>query len=342
MPSARILGTGSHVPDTIVTNEALRVRFGIDTDDDWIRARTGIEARRYAPEGVGTADLAALASKEALAAAGIEADALDLIVLCTLSPDRAFPGSSVYLQEQLGLPQRGRFPGCLDVRAQCSGFLYGLATATAMVRAGMASRVLLVGAEVHSAALDLTTRGRAVAALFGDGAGAVVLGADPREDVGVRRVQLGADGRFADDLSQGVWDMRRRPFIRLDAEGNGVVPPSDLWAHMDGRLVFRHAVERMVQALREIVAAEGLTLADIDLFAFHQANLRINTTVAELLDIPPERTLHNIQRYGNTTAATIPLLLDEAARSGRLVPGMRVACVSFGSGFTWGAAILDW
>ncbi len=341
MAQAHFLGTGGFVPERVVTNDDLREVYGIDTDDAWIRTRTGIGERRYADEGTGTADLAAKASRLALASAGLEASDLDLIVLCTLSPDRAFPGSSVYLQALLGLPEAGHFTACVDVRAQCSGFLYGLAVATGMIRGGIASRVLLVGAEVQSAGLDLSTRGRSVAALFGDGAGAVVLGAGP-EGRGVGTVRLGADGRFADQLSQAVWDMRARPFIPVDDEGYGRVAPERLWAHMDGPLVFRHAVERMSAVVLEVLEAEGLQLHEVDWFAFHQANLRVNVAVAERLGLPPERLLHNIQRYGNTTAATIPLLLDEAARDGRIVAGMTVVCASFGSGFTWGGAVLRW
>ncbi len=340
--NAAILGIGGYVPPRVVRNADLVSVYGIDSDDEWIRQRTGVEERRYADDGVGTAELGAHAARAALQAAGLEPREIDLIVFATLSPDRAFPGCGVDLQARLGIPDdaAGTFPPCMDIRDQCSGFLYGLSHAVAAIRAGMAERVLLVGAEVHSAALDLTTRGRTVAALFGDGAGAVVLGATDA-DVGVRRVTLGADGRFADALKQDVWDMRKRPFIALDDSGNGVIPARTLWTQMNGQLVYRHAVERMCRALTELLAAEKCTFDDIDLFVFHQANLRINHTVQQMLDIPDAKTIHNIQRYGNTTAATIPLLLDEAVRSGRVGPGSRVACVAFGSGFTWGASLID-
>jgi 3-oxoacyl-[acyl-carrier-protein] synthase-3 len=197
---------------------------------------------------------------------------------------------------------------------------------------------LLVGAEVHSAALDLTTRGRAVASLFGDGAGAIVLGAS--DTPGVHDVTLGADGRYAESLCQRVWDIRARPFIPLDADGNGVIAAEQLWAQMDGPVVFRHAVTRLIEALRGLEARTGHALADVDLFCLHQANARINAAVAEQLGLPADRVAHNIERYGNTTAATIPLLLDEAVRSGRLAPGQTAALAAFGSGFTWGAALL--
>ena len=213
--------------------------------------------------------------------------------------------------------------------------------ADAHVRAGASRHVLLVGAETHSAALDLTTRGRAVASLFGDGAGAVVVSATD-EDRGVRGTYLGADGRHADVLCQKIWDISRRPFVPTDADGAGMIPPEMLWAQMDGRKVFKHAVTKMIGALMEACTAQAIGLDEIDLFLFHQANLRINEYVAKQLGLPPEKVPQNIARYGNTTAATIPLLLAETARDGRLRAGMKVAMVAFGSGFTWGASIVDW
>lgn len=341
MTQTHIRGTGSYVPDDIVTNDELVRRYGIDTDDAWIVRRTGIHARRFAPEGVGTTDLALPAARAAIAAAGITPEELDLIVFCTLSPDHCFPGSGVLLQRALGLCDAGRFIPAIDVRNQCAGFLYGLSHAHAVIQAGMARHVLLVGAELQSAALDLSTRGRAVASLFGDGAGAVVVSASDRPG-GLRSIVLGADGRHAAELTQPVWDTRRRPFVPLDADGNARIPPEQLWAHMNGQVVFKHAIERMTAVLHEACAAAAVDVRSIDLFCFHQANNRINHAVQELLGVPDERVAHNIERYGNTTSASIPLLLDEAVREGRLVPGMRVACVAFGSGFVWGAAILDW
>jgi 3-oxoacyl-[acyl-carrier-protein] synthase-3 len=210
-----------------------------------------------------------------------------------------------------------------------------------MVQAGAARNILLVGAEVHSAAIDLTTRGRSVASLFGDGAGAVIVSAT-EEDRGVRSWHVGADGRHGRVLCQPIWDMTKRPFIPQDEDGNGIVSPELMWAQMEGRLVFKNAVERMIGVMMQAFQENGLTLDDIDLFAFHQANLRINQYIQENIGAPEEKFLHNIQKYGNTTAATIPLLLAEAVEEGRLKPGMKVCCVAFGSGFTWGAAIVDW
>jgi 3-oxoacyl-[acyl-carrier-protein] synthase III len=342
MLGARITGTGFYVPPRVVTNDDL-AKMGIDTTSQWIIQRTGIEERRFAEAGVGTSDLAVPAARDAIARAGLQPHDIDLIVFATLSPDMAFPGCGVLLQKKLGMCEGDspKFCGALDVRNQCSGFLYGLQVATSVVKAGAAKHVLLVGAETHSAAIDLSTEGRTVSTLFGDGAGAVVVSAT-EEDRGILGTWLGADGRYAETLCQRVWDIRQRPFIPLDEHGVGQVQPSHLWAQMDGRTVFKHAVEKMCLALMQACWATGTEPSKIDLFFFHQANLRINQYVAGQLGLPDEKVVHNIQRYGNTTAATIPILLAEAERDGRLTPGKRIAMVSFGSGFTWGSAIVDW
>ena len=342
VPNAAISGTGFYVPPNVVTNDDLVAR-GIDTTHDWIVQRTGIEARRYADEGVGTSDLALPAARDAIASAGLQPRDIDLIVFATLSPDMAFPGSGVLLQQKLGMCDGDdpKFCGALDVRNQCSGFLYGLQVASSVVQAGAAKHVLLVGAETHSAAIDLSTRGRTVSTLFGDGAGAVVVSATS-EDRGVRGTWLGADGRFADMLCQRVWDIRKRPFIPLNEAGVGQVDPEHMWAQMEGRTVFKHAVEKMCLAVMQACWATNTEPAKVDLFFFHQANMRINQYVANQLGLPEAKVVHNIQRYGNTTAATIPIMLAESEREGRLKKGMRVALVAFGSGFTWGSAIVDW
>jgi 3-oxoacyl-[acyl-carrier-protein] synthase III len=342
VPNAFISGTGFYVPPRVVSNADL-IAMGVDTTNEWIVQRTGIEARRYADEGVGTSDLALPAARDAIERAGLTARDLDLIVLATLSPDMAFPGSGVLLQQKLGLCDGpdAKFIGALDVRNQCSGFLYGLHVATAQVKSGSARHVLVVGAETHSAAIDISTRGRTVSSLFGDGAGAVVVSATD-EDRGIRGTWLGADGRYAEMLCQKVWDIRKRPFIPLDANGVGQVDASHMYAQMDGRTVFKHAVEKMCMALMQACWATSTDPKEVDLFFFHQANMRINQYVAKQLSLPDEKVVHNIQRYGNTTAATIPILLAEAEREGRLKRGMRVAMVAFGSGFTWGSAMVDW
>jgi 3-oxoacyl-[acyl-carrier-protein] synthase III len=342
VPNAIISGTGFYVPPRVVTNDDL-VAMGVDTTNDWIVQRTGIEARRFADEGVGTSDLAVPAARDALERAGLKARDLDLIVFATLSPEWAFPGSGVLLQQKLGLCDGDdpKFVGALDVRNQCSGFLYGLHVATSVVKSGGGKHVLVVGGETHSAAIDLSARGRTVCSLFGDGAGAVVVSATD-EDRGVRGTWLGADGRFAEMLCQKVWDIRKRPFIPLDEHGVGQVDADHMYAQMDGRTVFKHAVEKMCLAVMQACWATSVDPKEIDLFFFHQANMRINQYVAKQLGLPEEKVVHNIQRYGNTTAATIPILLAEAERDGRLKRGMKVAMVAFGSGFTWGSSIVDW
>jgi len=341
--NAYISGTGMYVPPRIVTNDDLASTYGIDTTHEWIQKRTGIEARRFAEEGVGTSDLALPASEMAIEAAGIDKTDLDLIIFATLSPEHQFPGSSCYLQEKLGLcaGDKPKFVATLDIRNQCSGFVYGLSLAAGQVKCGAAKHVLVVGAETHSAGLDLSTRGRTVASLFGDGAGAVVVSAT-EEDKGIRGWWLGADGRYADNLTQRIFDIRKRPMIKVDKDGNGIVPVEDMWPHMDGRTVFKNAVERMITVLMQACWEKGITTNDIDLFCFHQANMRINQYVQKQLNIPDDKLVHNIERFGNTTAATIPLLLAESERNGRLKPGMKVAMVAFGAGFTWGCALVDW
>jgi len=341
VPNAYISGTGFYVPPRVVTNDQLREEYGIDTTDEWIRKRTGIEERRFADEGNAPSDLAVHASKMAMENAGLSNKDVDMIIFATLSPDVAFPGSGVFLQRKLGMCDEGHFPAALDVRNQCSGFIYSLATASSMVKAGAMKNVLVVGAEVHSAALDLSSRGRSVSTLFGDGAGAVIVSATD-EDRGVRHFELGADGRHADVLSQKIWDTSKRPFIPLDENGVGQVQPEMMWAQMEGRVVFKHAVERMIGVMMQVFNDQGLTLEDVDIFAFHQANLRINQFIQKSIGAPDEKFLHNIQKYGNTTAATIPILLAEAEQSGKLKRGQKVCCVAFGSGFTWGAAVIDW
>jgi 3-oxoacyl-[acyl-carrier-protein] synthase-3 len=341
MRNAIISGTGFYAPPRVVTNNDLREKYGIDTTHEWIVQRTGIEERHFADEGVGASDLALQAAEQAIKGAALDKRDIDLIIFCSLSPDYHFPGSGVVLQQKLGLCEIGRFVPALDVRNQCSGFLYGLSIANSMIRSGTYNHVLLVGAEVHSAALDLSTRGRQVASLFGDGAGAVVVSASD-ENRGVRRVFLGADGRHADVLCQKIWDISKKPYIPQDEHGVGQVSPEMMFAHMDGKQVFRHAVERMIGSLMQVMSQEKITLKDIDLFVFHQANLRINQYIQQHIGAPEEKFINNIQRYGNTTAATIPSLLHEAQRDGRLKQGMKVAAVAFGSGFTWGAALIDW
>ena len=347
MPNAYISGTGGYVPPRVVKNEDLATQYGIETTHEWIFQRTGIEERRYSEDGVGSADMGYEAAKVALERAKLSIRDIDMILFATLSPEHHFPGSGVFMQRKFKELFEGdmpRYVPAMDIRNQCSGFLYGLGTASSMVQAGACKHVLVVGGETHSAALDMTTRGRTVTSLFGDGAGAAVVSATDDPTRGVRKWVLGADGRGAESLWMPVWDIRKKPFVPLPdgRMGDAVLKPEMVWPQMDGKQVFRHAVEKMCMSLMQVCFDMSLSANDIDLFVFHQANMRINQYVAQQLGIPEEKMIHNIHKYGNTTAATIPLLLAEAEETGRLKPGMKVAMVAFGAGFTWGAAIVDW
>ena len=329
---AKIIGTGMYVPDRVVTNDDLAKLM--DTSDEWIRQRTGIEQRHFIEEGQQPSDLAFEAARRAIEAAELAAGDIDCIVLATLSSQADFPGTSFFLHEQLGLSDTP----CFDLRAQCSGFVYGLAVANSFIRSGMYQRVLLVGCEVHSTGIDLTDEGRDVAVIFGDGAGAVVLeavesGSDP---AGLIEIRLHAEGKHAKRL----W---------VEAPGSGITPvrvSHDVidqrrhFPHMEGRFVFKHAVTRMPEVLLETLNAASLKLDEVDFFLFHQANLRINEYVVGQLQVDPDRCPSNIERYGNCSAASIPMLLDETIRSGRLQPGQVVSMTSFGSGFSWASAVL--
>ncbi len=326
---ARIAGAGHHLPDRVVTNADLGPL--LDTTDAWIRRRTGIERRHFVDGTEGTADLAHKASLRALDDAGIGPDQIDLIIFATLSPDVFFPGSGVLLGALLGIPGTP----ALDVRNQCTGFLYGLQCADGMLRAGLYERILLVGAEVHSTGLDFSREGRDLAVLFGDGAGAVVLEA-AEDGSGVLRTILGADGRHAEALWCQAPSSRQFPLriTRDDLDHKRHFPA------MQGRMVFKHAVVAMRDAVRAVAAAEGVALDEVDLFIPHQANLRISELVQRELGVPPERFFNNIARTGNTTAATLPIAIDECRRSGRLKAGDLLCTVAFGSGFTWGSSLI--
>jgi len=331
--NSRILGLGHHVPDRVVTNADL-TRL-MDTSDEWIQQRTGIRERRYISEDCGAADLGVVAAREALRSAGVKAEDLDLIVLGTLSPDVDAPASASLLQRALGVRGMPAF----DVRNQCSGFLYMLAVADSFIRTGGARHVLVVGAEVHSTGIDLSTVGREVAVIFGDGAGAAVLGPEPDPRKGVLSTHLHSEGKFAEKLMIEVPSHRLRPRV-TEAMVDG--PGSRVFPRMEGRYVFKHAVTRFTEVIHEALAANHLTPAEIDLLIPHQANLRISQLVAMGLELPEEKVFNNIQRYGNTTAASVPIALHEAVTEGRVRPGSLVCLAAFGAGFTWAAALLRW
>jgi 3-oxoacyl-[acyl-carrier-protein] synthase III len=329
--SVAITGTGMAVPPRVVTNHDLAKLM--DTSDEWIRQRTGIEERRYVDAGVGPADLAFEAAGKALRASKLEAKDVDFVLVASLSPQQYFPGTCSFLQAKLGM---GTKPG-LDIRAQCSGFIYGLELAQSLIMSGQYQRILLVGVEVQSVALDLSNRGRDTATLFGDAAGAVILERSKNLDIGIKRVITHLEGQYADKLGLRIPSAVGGEWVRPDHIADGAHSP-----YMDGRFVFKHAVTRMPEVIGEVLKDQKLNVDDIDLWLFHQANLRINEHICLTLRIPDEKVYNNIQKYGNTSAATIPTLLDECVRSGRLKPGAKVMTTAFGAGFTWGAALVVW
>ena len=330
---AKITGAGMYVPDRVVTNKDLEELM--DTSDEWIRQRSGVEERHWMVEGEVPSDLAEQASRRALADAGLEADDLDCIILATLSPEHEFPGTSFFLQERLG----GETP-CFDLRAQCSGFLFSLSVARSYVLSGQFERILVVGCEAHSRGLDISTEGRDVSVLFGDGAGAVIVEADrdPGSASEIIELRLHSQGKFARKLWVEMDSCAQHPF-RLTLEN---MNSKRIYPKMEGRFVFKHAVTRMPEVLVETLNAASVKKEDVDLFLFHQANLRINEFVANALEIPSEKVPSNIQRYGNCSAASIPMLIAEAKQQGALVPGTLVSMTGFGSGFTWASAVVRW
>lgn len=331
MTRARILGVGRYLPEKRVLNSDLAKMF--DTSDEWIQQRTGIMERRFAEEGVYCSDIALEASREALKSAGMKAEDIDFIIFATLSPDHHFPGNGCYLQAKMGLAEIG----CLDIRNQCSGFLYSLAVADAFVRIGMYKRILLVGAEVHSSGLSFTDEGRDVAVIFGDGAGAVIVGPSEDESRGILSTHLHADGRYADMLKLEIFDISKKPYLTHQTLDEGRI-----WPKMNGKEVFKTAVTKVPEVIEEALQANNLKVEDIDLFLPHQANLRINQFAAARLGVPEEKFYSNIQRYGNTTAASIPIALSEILEQGTLKDGDLMMMVAFGSGFTWGATVIRW
>jgi 3-oxoacyl-[acyl-carrier-protein] synthase-3 len=331
MPRSAILGVGHYVPTKVVTNDDLAKLM--PTTDEWIQQRTGIKERRFIEhDGIGASDLAVPAAKMALERAGRDARDVDMIIFATLSPDVTFPGPGCFLGDKLGL---AGVPA-LDIRNQCSGFLYGLSVADAWVRSGAYQNILVVGSEVHSTGIELNERGRDVAVLFGDGAGAALVGPSAGEDRGVLSLVLKADGSGAKDLWIPAPASMRSP-SRITHE---MLDRGEHYPQMNGKAVFRWATEKMPEVAHEALAKAELTVADVDLFVPHQANMRINELVARKLGIPGDKVVHNISRYGNTTAATIPIGLSESFAEGKLEPGTLVLSAAFGSGYTWAGAVI--
>jgi len=326
---SRLLGIGMSVPARVVTNHELATMM--ETSNEWIIERTGIEQRRWVSEGETGASLATAASRQAIERAGLQPRDIDLIVYATLSPDFNFPGTGVFVQRALGLKD---IP-CLDIRQQCTGFIYGLSIADAYIRTGAFKHVLVIGSEVHSTGLDQSTAGRDVTVLFGDGAGAVVVGRATDEDHMILSTHIHADGSEAEILWTEYPASARHPRITAEAMAERKHYPV-----MNGKRVFKHAVTRMPAAIMEGMVTNNLKLGDIDMVIPHQANLRINQMVAQMIGLAPERMHNNIQKYGNTTAASIPICMNEAIELGKIKPGNLVCLVAFGAGLTWGSVFL--
>lgn len=355
MTRAVIVGSGSEIPPIRVDNASL-ARI-MDTSDEWIRERSGIEARHFVEPGTTTSDLGVAAARRALDSAGLRPDDVDLVVFATMTPDHYFPGAGGLLQAKLGLRQ---IP-CFDIRQQCVGFLYALQLADAQIRAGFAQTVLVVGAEIHAGFMPWTadnwnyllgrgdvpptpeeyawnSRFRHLTVLFGDAGAAVVLKAAQDESAGTHGIldhELHCDGREYDKLYVPGTGFKQRPYV--DA---GQIERGEHIPVMDGRAVFKMATTSMLEVTERVLARQGLSVDDVSLVLMHQANKRINEYCQKALGLPDSKVLHNIERYGNTTAATIPLLWDECARSGRLTPGALVLLVAFGAGMNWGATLV--
>ncbi len=355
MFSTKIAGIGSYLPEKVVTNQDLEKVM--DTNDEWIQERTGIRERRYGKKHEETTTtMGARAAEMAIERAGIKKEEVDFIIFATLSPDYYFPGCGVLVQRELGITTGEA--GALDIRNQCSGFVYGLSIADQFVKTGMYKNVLLIGAEMHSMGLDFSTRGRNVTVLFGDGAGAVVLQPTTEPGKGILTTHLHSDGTFAEKLafinpgSHGGYHMGRMDepmdFGYSDAEYGDIfvnqhmLDNGQLFPNMDGPLVFKMAVQKFPEVIMEALQKTGLTPADIDMFVPHQANLRISSFVQKKLGLADHQVWNNIQKYGNTTAATIPIALAEALEAGAVKDGDLVCLAAFGSGFTWGSALIRW
>lgn len=330
MRGARILGTGRALPPRVVTNSELTTLM--DTTEEWILQRTGICERRFVDPGTGASDLGVTAARQAIERAGLTPKDIQFLVFATLSPDLFFPGCGVLVQERLGMDTIG----ALDVRTQCTGFLYGLSVAEAYVKAGFYDHVLVIGAEVQSTGMDLSTAGRDVSVIFGDGGGAVVVGpSEPGK--GILSSHLHSEGKYARELMVEAPASIEHPRISkemLDARRQ--------YGTMNGRMVFTHAVRRFPEVIREALDANGMTVSDLSLVIPHQANLRITQAVANALGVPPEKVFSNIEKYGNTTAASVPIAMDECVEEGRIREGDLVCLAAFGSGFTWASSLIRW
>ena len=335
MYNSRITGLGFYVPERVVTNDELSQVM--DTSDAWIRERTGIEQRRYAEPGVDTTtSMGVRAAQMAIERAGLVPEDIDFVVFATLSPDSYFPGPGVLVQRDLGL----RTVGAVDIRNQCSGFVYGVSLADQYIKTGMYEHVLVIGSELHSKGLDMTSRGRGVSVIFGDGAGAAVLSREEDPKRGILSTHLHSEGQHAEELSLLAPGMGKRWVSDIlrdnDPEDTSYFP------YMNGQFVFKNAVVRFSEVIMEGLQANGLKPTDVDMLIPHQANLRISQFIQQKFGLGDHQVYNNIMRYGNTTAASIPIALTEAWEAGKVAENDLVVLAAFGSGFTWGSAIIRW
>jgi 3-oxoacyl-[acyl-carrier-protein] synthase-3 len=336
MYNSKITGLGYYVPENVVTNDDLSKVM--DTDDAWIQERTGIQERRHVVKGDGdtTTTMGVKAAKIAIERAGIDKDDIDFIVFATLSPDYYFPGPGVLVQRDLGI----KTVGALDVRNQCSGFIYGISVADQYIKSGMYKNILVIGSELHSHGLDMTTRGRGVSVIFGDGAGAAILSREEDTSKGILSTHLHSEGQHAEELSLIAPGMGKRWVTDIIADAD----PKDesYFPYMNGQFVFKNAVVRFSEVIMEGLNQNKLSPTDIDLLVPHQANLRISQFIQKKFGLDDNQVFNNIMKYGNTTAASIPIALTEAWESGKVNSGDLVVLAAFGSGFTWGSAIIKW
>lgn len=332
MLHSKISGIGHYVPENVVTNSDLEKK--INTSDEWIRERTGIQERRFFTKGKDTvANMAARAAEMALERAGVKKEEIDMIIFATITSDYYFPGCGVLMQRELGL---GNIP-CMDIKNQCSGFIYALETADSFIKAGKYKTILVVGGEIQSTVLDYSDKGRAVSVIFGDGAGVAVLQATEEEGRGVLSTHLHSDGTYAEELA--ILDPGSSRPERLYSEMTDL---DHTFCYMNGSMVFKHAVTKFPEVINEALNHNDKTVEDIDLLIPHQANLRISMAVGQRLGIADEKVYSNIQRYGNTTAASIPIAMSEAWQEGKIKDGDLVCLAAFGSGFTWASALIRW
>ncbi|HET8737513.1 MAG TPA: beta-ketoacyl-ACP synthase III [Pricia sp.] len=335
MYNSKIVGLGYFVPENVVSNDDLARMM--DTNDAWIQERTGIKERRHVIKGEDTTtSMGVKAAKIAIERAGIDKDAIDFIVFATLSPDYYFPGPGVLVQRDLGI----KTVGALDVRNQCSGFIYALSVADQYIKSGMYNNILVIGSELHSHGLDMTTRGRAVSVIFGDGAGAAVLTREEDTSKGILSTHLHSEGQHAEELSLIAPGMGKRwvtDILEDDDEAD-----ESYYPYMNGQFVFKNAVVRFSEVIMEGLKSNGLQPGDIGLLVPHQANLRISQFIQNKFALRDDQVFNNIMKYGNTTAASIPIALTEAWETGKVKEDDLVVLAAFGSGFTWGSAMIRW